>query len=322
MSAPHHVRSATGKGTTTSPVRHGLRKFIARNHAAYLFLLPAALILVLVNFAPMAQAVVTSAHSFSIFRPGERTFVGFQNYIALFSDSLFWRSLGQTAVYTLGSVVTQFILGLAAAMILNRKMQGRAMFRAIALIPWVIPGSLAAVMFALLFTSTGMVNILLDAIGIVDAGLIPPDYPWLSNPASAMLVLILTNAWKGFPFFAVMLLAAMQAVPSELYEAARVDGARPWRQFTHITLPGIRMTLLVSLLLQTIWTFNALDAIYVMTSGGPAHATTTLVMHAYLTAFGLGQVGHASAIAVAALVVIAAVAWVYLLLYRRIGDDA
>lgn len=284
-----------------------------------MFLLPAAVLITVVNFIPMVQAFSTSTYQYSLFRPQSTPFVGLQNYAEQFSDPLFWRALWQTGVYTAAAVIGQFLLGLLAAVLLNRRFALRGMFRGLVLIPWVIPGSLAGVMFALLFTSNGLANTVAAGLGLVRAGVVPASFPWLSHPASAMIVLIITSTWKGFPFFAVMLLAAMQGVSQDLYEAARVDGANRWRQFWHVTLPGIRMTVLVALLLQTIWTFNSLDLIYVMTNGGPAHATTTLVMLAYQEAFGLGQIGDASAIAVSALVIVGAIAWMYLVLYRRMG---
>lgn len=300
------------------PVRTFVRS-VAQNRIAYLFLLPAAVLITVVNFVPMAQAFITSTYQYSLFRPRSKPFVGLENFTEQFADPLFWRALWQTGVYTGSAVAGQFLLGLLAAVLLNRSFMLRGLFRGLVLIPWVIPGSLAGVMFALLFTSNGLINTVASGLGLVKLGVIPANFPWLSNPASAMTVLIVTSTWKGFPFFAVMLLAAMQGVPDDLYEAARVDGADRWRQFVHVTLPGIRMTILVALLLQTIWTFNSLDLIYVMTNGGPAHATTTLVMLAYQAAFGLGQIGDASAIAVSALVIVGAIAWIYLLLYRKLG---
>jgi multiple sugar transport system permease protein len=294
-----------------------LLKELTRYRLAYLFLSPALLILLFVDFVPMAQGVWTSLHAYSLFRPASRPFIGVDNYTELVADPLFWRALAQTAYYTVASVVLQFLLGLLAATLLNQSVRFRAFFRGLVLIPWVVPGALAGMMFALLFTSNGLVNTALSGLGLTGR-LIPENFPWLSNDATAMPVVIFTSAWKGFPFFAVMFLAAMAAVSQDLYEVARVDGASKLRSFYHVTLPGIQATMLISSLLGLIWTFNSIDLIYVMTYGGPYYSTTTLVMLAYQQAFSTGQVGYATAIALVILVLMAALSTAYLSLYRRI----
>jgi multiple sugar transport system permease protein len=294
-----------------------LLKELMRYRFAYLFLSPALLILLFVDFVPMAQGVWTSLHAYSLFRPASRPFIGINNYTELAADPLFWRALAQTAYYTVSSVVLQFLLGLLAATLLNQSVRFRAFFRGLILIPWVVPGALAGMMFALLFTSNGLVNTALSGLGLT-GGLIPENFPWLSNDATAMPVVIFTSAWKGFPFFAVMFLAAMAAVSQDLYEVARVDGASKLQSFRHVTVPGIRATMLISSLLGLIWTFNSIDLIYVMTYGGPYYSTTTLVMLAYQQAFSTGQVGYATAIALVILILMAALSTAYLSLYRRI----
>ena len=291
---------------------------IARYRVAYVFLAPAMIVLLFVDFIPMARGIWTSLFQYSLFRPAFRPYVGTEQYHQLFHDHLFWRAMWQTGYYTLGAVAGQFVLGLLTAVLLNQSSRARGFFRGLILIPWVVPGALAGTMFALLFTSTGLVNSFLTKIGVEGTSLLPASYPWLSHSSTAMPVVILTSAWKGFPFFAVMLLAAMQGVPQELYEAARVDGASPARTFRHITVPGIRATILISTLLGLIWTFNSIDLIYIMTYGGPYYSTTTLVMLAYQQAFGTGQVGYATAIAVVILAMMAVVTSFYLVLYRRV----
>lgn len=297
-----------------------LLRELKRNRLAYLFLIPAMAVLAFVDFIPMVKGIWTSLFQYNLFRPGINPFVGTQNYTGIFNDPLFWRALWQTAYYTFGSVAGQFLLGLLTAVLLNQSARARGFFRGLVLIPWVVPGALTAMMFALLFTSTGLVNSILSAIGLEGHGLLPNSYAWLSNSATAMPVVIFTSIWKGFPFFAVMLLAAMQGVPQELYEAAKVDGAPPRRRFLHVTVPGIRATIMVSTLLGLIWTFNSIDLIYVMTYGGPYHSTTTLVMLAYQQAFNSGQIGYASAMAVVILFLMAIMTIFYLLLYRRSVD--
>jgi multiple sugar transport system permease protein len=212
-------------------------------------------------------------------------------------------------------------VGMAAAVLLNQSVRFRGVFRGIILIPWVVPGSLAAMMFGLLFTSTGLVNTALSWIGFDRLGIVDRDYAWLSNTDTAMPTIIVTNMWKGFPFFAVMLLAAMQTIPSELYEAATIDGASAVRSFFDITIPSIRPTILITTLLGTLWTFNSIDLIYILTYGGPFYATLTLPMWAYQQAFGRGYIGQASALAVIILAIMAVVTTAWLAVYRRTVQD-
>ena len=314
--------------TALSPVRgqnqafRGFWREVSRNRLAYIFLIPVFLVLAFVNLLPMLQGANMSLYLFNLFRPGARPFVGLENYQDLVRDPLFAKAFVNTWYYTVGSVVCQFILGLVAAVLLNQSVRFQGIFRGIVLIPWVVPGSLAAMMFGLLFTSVGLVNAILNAIGFTQLGIVGPDHAWLSDTRTAMPTIILTNMWKGFPFFAVMFLAAMQTIPGDLYEAARMDGASPIRSFFDITLPSIRPTLLITTLLGILWTFNSIDLIYILTSGGPFYATLTLPMWAYQQAFGRGYVGLASALAVIILGLMAVVATVYLILYRRTVQQA
>jgi multiple sugar transport system permease protein len=293
---------------------------VSRQRMAYLFLMPAVVVLLFVDFIPMIQGAGTSFWAYNMFRPGVRPFVGVHQYTDLLNDAIFMRAFWQSFYFTLGSVACQFGVGLIAAVLLNQSVVFRGYFRAIVLIPWVVPSSLAAMMFGLLFTSTGLVNTMMHNIGLTQLGLVPENFAWLSDPRTAMPTIIFTNMWKGFPFFAVMLLAAMQAIPGDLYEAARVDGASTLRSFWHITLPSIRPTILIATLLGVIWTFNSIDLIYILTYGGPYYSTFTLAMFAYQQAFGRGLVGYASAVAVVILALMAIVMAIYLGLYRKVVE--
>ena len=305
-------------------VNHGFRQFwreVSRNRLAYIFLLPAFAVLGFVNLLPMLQGARMSFQLYNLFRPGVRPFVGLQQYQQLVADPLFAKAFFNTWYYTLGSVFCQFLLGLVAAVLLNQSIRFQGLFRGIVLIPWVVPGSLAAMMFGLLFTSAGLVNSILNAVGFTHLGIIDPSHAWLSDTRTAMPTIIAANMWKGFPFFAVMFLAAMQTIPADLYEAAKMDGASPLRSFYDITLPSIRPTLLITTLLGILWTFNSIDLIYILTSGGPFYATLTLPMWAYQQAFGRGYIGVASALAVVILGLMAIVAVIYLIVYRRTVHD-
>lgn len=311
------MASITATSTVGARRRRSFWREVFRYRLAYLFLLPALLVLLFVDFLPMFQGIRTSFQVYNIFRPGYRPFVGLNQYHDLFNDAVFMRAFWQSWYFTLGSITCQFVLGLVAAVLLNQPVRFRGLWRGIVLIPWVVPGSLAAMMFGLLFTSTGLVNTFLHNIGFTKLGVIGDNYAWLSNTQTAMPTIIFTNMWKGFPFFTVMLLAAMQTIPGDLYEAAKMDGASPFRSFLYITLPGIRPTMLIALLLGTIWTFNSIDLIYILTYGGPYYSTFTLAMYAYQQAFGRGLVGYASCIAMVILALMAIVTAIYLAVYRR-----
>jgi multiple sugar transport system permease protein len=293
------------------------RRKLRRYATAYLFLLPAFICLMIVSFVPMFQGIGASFQIFNLFRPGVHTNVWFEQYGLLLHDRVFMQAFWQSWYFALGSVVCQCVLGMAAALLLNQDIRFRGFFRGLVLIPWVVPGSLAAMMFGLLFTSTGLVNTLLANLGLVQLGVIDAFHPWLSDTNTAMPTIIITNAWKGFPFFAVMFLAALQSIPRDYYEAAKIDGASNVQQFRHITLPSIAPTILISTLLGTIWTFNSIDLIYILTSGGPYFSTMTLAMFAYNQGFGRGNIGYASAVGVVILILMALVTIVYLAAYRK-----
>lgn len=295
------------------------RRMLRRHMTAYLFLLPALICLVIVSFVPMFQGIITSFEAFSLFRPGRRLAVGFDQYEMLFNDPIFWRSFWQSWYFAIASVVLQCALGLAAALLLNQNIYFRGFFRGLVLIPWVVPGSLAAMMFGLLFTSTGLVNTLLANLGLVQLGVIDAFHPWLSDPNTSMPTIIITNTWKGFPFFAVMFLAALQGIPKDYYEAATIDGATRWQAFSNITLPSLAPTIMITTLLGTIWTFNSIELIYILTSGGPYFSTMTLAMFAYNQGFGRGNIGYASAAGVVILVLMAIITVIYLASYRKSG---
>lgn len=288
---------------------------LRKNAVAYLFLLPACVSILFVDFVPMIYGVRLSFYVKNIFRPDYQPFVGLQQYRQLIEDPLFVRSFLQGWYWTIGSVIGSFGVGMVAAIVMNQRLPARGLIRGIILIAWVVPSALAAMMFALLLTSVGLVNTVLTNLGLIHDW-----HPWLSDARTAMPALILTNTWKGFPFFAVMLLAGMQAIPVELYEASKIDGATAWQTFWYVTLPSLRSTIMISTLLSTIWTFSSIDLIYIMTSGGPFYATFTLAMFAYVTAFGTGQMGYAAAASVVVALILMIFTGIYLYVYLRHSD--
>lgn len=306
--------------TASAPIHHTawsqVMRWLRRHTAAYLFLLPALVSLTAVSFIPLFQGIRTSFQTYNLFRPGTRMDVGFDQYRYLLDDPVFMKAFWQSWYFALGSVACQFVLGMFAAILLNQNIRFRGLVRGLVLIPWVVPGSLAAMMFGLLFTSTGLVNTFLDRIGFSHLGF-DRFHPWLSDSSTAMPTIIITNMWKGFPLFAVMFLAAMQTIPRDYYEAAKIDGASAVRSFFDITIPSMAPTILITTLLGTIWTFNSIDLIYILTSGGPFYSTMTLAMFAYNQGFGRGDIGFASAIGVVILLLMLVITSIYLVAYRR-----
>jgi len=283
-----------------------------RHLVAYVFLVPAVVPLLFVQVLPGVEVLRLSLLDVNLRRPGPAHFVGLAQYRQLLADPLFGRAFVQSWEWALGSTVGQLALGLAAALVLNQRLPARGLVRGLVLLPWVLPGTLVASIFGLMFTSVGLVNSALHALGLMTGW-----HPWLSDPRTTMLVLVAANTWKGFPFFAVVLLAALQSVSPELVECARIDGAGPWPTFRHVTLPAIRHAILISTLLATVWTFNGIDLIYNLTYGGPYYASFTLVMFSFIAAFSYGWLGAAAAAGVITGAIAAAFAAVFVAVQWR-----
>jgi multiple sugar transport system permease protein len=248
---------------------------------------------VLVVF-PVGESVWLSLHRTILFEPGSRPFVGLANYVAAMEDPAFWASLWTSLIWVVCAVAGQFGLGLAAALLLNRRFAWRGAARALIVIPWALPSVIIGLIWTwMLDFNLGVVN----ELGL-RLGLLSQPVAWMTNPGTAMAAVILAVIWQGFPFFAVTLLAGLQAIPAELHEAASLDGAGALARFRHVTWPGLAGVISASLLLRMIWVANSLDLILVMTGGGPGTATQTLPLHAFLTAWSGGDYGQGSALAV------------------------
>jgi multiple sugar transport system permease protein len=274
----------------------------------YLLVLPALTVLAVVFFYPLLYSLWLSFHSLNLNRPRQGTrFVGFENYLDLLTDEDFYATLWRTAYWTSGSVAGELLLGFVAALLLNQTFIGRGIARAVILIPWAVPTVLVAIVFTTLFNAQGIVNELLFS-----AGLIADYIPWLSSTTWAMPTLIMAHVWKSFPLVAILILAGLQSIPGELYEAAEIDGAGDWRQFWHITLPSIRSVLVITVLLSTIFSLKGIDFPYIMTYGGPADSTKVAAFQAYHTAFAEYSFGRASAIATILTLITAVISYFYL----------
>jgi multiple sugar transport system permease protein len=275
---------------------------------------PAFILICLVVLYPVGRSIVLSFHNFKLMDPANLgTWAGLNNFRRALDDPLFWQALSHTAVWVIGILPCQLVLGLLVALLLNRNFPLRGFVRAVVLVPWVFPGVLNALMWTWMYDGNyGVINDLL-----VKAGILKDFYPFLALTGSAMPAVMTTVIWQGTPFFAIMLLAALQAVPDELYEAARIDGASAWGEFTHITIPSILPTIVITTLLRTIWVSNYIDVIYIMTGGGPGYATLTLPVYTFLTAYTTTDFGYAAALSVFLVVLLVIIVSLYVLYLRR-----
>lgn len=274
----------------------------------YVLVSPTVLIILVIIFWPMAEAMFLSLHDYVLFRPNQLTFVGLGNFIAAMQDEVFWISVGNTALWIGLTVPLQLLLGLTAAVLLNRDFFWRPLARALIIIPWALPSVVIALMWRWIYDpNSGVLNDILFRLGLLQTTI-----PWLSDPSLALHAIILTMTWQGFPFFAVMLLAALQAVPKSLYEAAALDGATNWQQFVRITLPAIAPVMATAVLLRIVWTANSIDVIYVMTGGGPGYATHTLPLYAFIKARSNLDFGYGSALALLFTAMLAVAVYFYI----------
>jgi len=273
---------------------------------------PAVIVTLAIVFFPMAQTAWMSLHEYILFRPNDFDFIGLENFMAALADEVFWISLWHTVIWIFLTIPAQLLLGLVTALILNQNFPWRPIARALIIIPWALPSVVIALMWVWMYDSNyGIINDTLLRLDIINAAV-----PWLANPDTALYAIILTLTWQGFPFFAVMILAALQSIPKSYYEAAAIDGASRWNQFRHITLPGISGVLVTAVLLRTIWVANSIDVIYVMTGGGPGYATYTLPLYAFVKARANLDFGYGSALAVMFTLMLMGLVVVYL---TRVG---
>ncbi len=278
----------------------------------YLLVLPAVLVILCVVFVPVVNAIGMSFQYYDLRHPKDIAFIGLQNYAKLFKDPLFWKGLLKTFLWVLFGVGFQFIFGFILALLLNTEFKGRGVVRAVSMIPWVTPGILIGLMWRWMYDGNfGVLNDLLMKLHIIKE-------PVFFLTDAAFPSVIVTIVWQGIPFFALMLLAALQGVPAELYEAAEIDGGNSVQKLFYVTLPSIKNTIFVTTLLRIIWVANSVDVIFNMTSGGPGYATQTLSVYVFNKAKAL-DLGYSSAMAIMLCIVLAAVAIPYMM--SRFKDE-
>jgi multiple sugar transport system permease protein len=305
----------------TVQVPEGLRRptrfaSLARREAmlAYLFMLPGVLILLLFMAYPFAYGVWLSVTN-KLVAVSDYKYVGLENFRWYLDDPIFIQSVKNTFIYAFGTVPFKLLLGLGLALLLNERFNFSRVLRAGLLLPWIVPTAISSLAWLMLFDGV------LSPISWIlkDWGLINSNINFLGDAWNARLSLCLANIWRGIPFFAVSILAGLQAVPTDLHEAAALDGAGPWERFLSVTLPVIKNIMLITTLFSIIWTFADFQLIYVLTKGGPANTTHVFGTYSYQI-MGVGYIGEAAAISLYMFPVLAFFAVILLWFIRREDD--
>ena len=252
--------------------------------------LPLMFLAALVGY-PLVYGVLLSLQDRVIGKPGH--FVGLKNFITNFHDPVFWRVAVNTFIYTIAATLLKMVGGLALAVAMNQHFRMKNLIRALLLLPFIVPTVLSTVAWMwMLDPAFSVVNRLLIGLGVT-----PPGPSWLGNPSLAMFSLIMINTWRGLPFYGITLLAGLQTVPPELYEAATIDGAGGWHRFRFVILPLMKPIILIVTLFSVIFTFADFQLVYVLTHGGPQNATQLFATYAFDIAMGAGQLGLGASVA-------------------------
>ncbi|GHG10476.1 MULTISPECIES: carbohydrate ABC transporter permease [Streptomyces] len=283
----------------------------------YLLIAPAGLLMLGFIAYPVLSVFYYSLQHYNPTKPWRNGFAGLDNFTKIFTDDPhFWGTLTFSLKWVVVEVSLQLLFGLALALIVNQTFAGRALGRALVFSPWAVSGVLTSAIWVLLYNSqTGITRYLAD-LGIGEYGT-----SLLSDTGTVFWAAIVADLWRGVPFFAILILADLQSIPGDLYEAAEVDGAGRLRQFFHITLPHIRDAIVLSTLLRAVWEFNNVDLLYTLTGGGPAGVTTTLPLYVAETSVDAHNFGYASALTTVAFVILLFCSIVYLRLSKFGGDS-
>jgi len=279
---------------------------VRRKNIGYLLLLPLLILILVIFLYPLLSTVRYSLYDIP-FGAKEGPFAGLQNYRIIFDEPVFWQGFKNSIIWALGNLALQLTIPFGIAIVLNHRLKGINFIRAIVLIPWIVPAVVVAICARwLLLPTLGPIN-----YHLIKAGIITRRLNFLGSLQLALPTLISLNSWKFFPFGTLLILAALQTIPAELYEAARVDGANPWQCFTSITFPLVgRMVWFIGFL-AFVWNYNIFDLIWLTTKGGPGNTTQTLPVLIYRRAFKTFRPGEASSIAVIVMIFLAAVGLVY-----------
>jgi arabinogalactan oligomer/maltooligosaccharide transport system permease protein len=313
-----------------------IRRFASRHWYAWAMVLPVVIVLGVLVLYPLARGVYISFTDLNESNqrseictktlgggevcepnPNAAEFVGLQNYVDILSGDKgdFWLQFVNTIIWTASCVVFHYGLGLGLAVLLNRKIRGRSLYRVLLIVPWAVPAFVAAFAWKFIFNErNGLANVLLNNLGL-------DGVAWFADRWTSMLTAVVANIWIGVPFMMVALLGGLQSIPDDLYEAAEIDGASPWQRFVNVTLPGLRPISATVILLGTIWTFNMFPIIFLITEGQPAGQTEILVTGSFRYAFeGIRQYALASAYGILILSMLLVFAAAYRKMLSRQGE--
>lgn len=281
-------------------------RFTRETWVGYGLVVPATALMLFIIVYPTLKAVWLSFHEQSLLDLGQATWVGLANYEQLLSDPVFAQAFIHTIIFTVGAVVTMYLLGLGLALLLRQNLPGLDILRSLSMVPWVVPPVVIVIIWTWMFQlDFGLVNLILEQFGL------PTKY-WFGDQQLALPLVIMLRVWKDTPFVAVALLASMQSIPEEYYEAAKIDGAGYIQQFRYITLPSIAYISMVMIVVEVIASFNTFTMVYVATGGGPVNATEVLGTYVYSQAFGEYALGYASAVGIVMLILLTIFTAVYL----------
>jgi ABC-type sugar transport system permease subunit len=282
-----------------------------------LFVVPFLVTSVVFMGYPVAQAIRMAFYSINPLRPGQNTFVGLDNFYFLFDDALFWQSFYQATVWTLSSIFLQTVMGVSLALLLHVPLRGISVFRGLLLFPYIVPTVVIALIWRWMFNpEIGIVNHSLMSFGLIEENIY-----WLSTPTMAMVSTVMLNVWKYTPFVIICVLAKLQTIPLELYDAAKVDGAGTLRRFLDITLPQLKEVLIVVVIFRTIWTFNKFEEIYLLTKGGPGTSTFNLAIYSFEQSIANLRMGVGAATAVVMMVVLFLGSVLYLRVFKFAEEE-
>jgi multiple sugar transport system permease protein len=309
---------ASDQAERAGPSASRVRARRRQNALPYLLALPIVLYELALIIYPIAQGFIGSFQQIELAANSESRWVGLANYQRMFSDPDFWKVMQTTLIFTTLVIIVAISAGLATALLFNQPFRFRGAARAMMMMPWAFPEVPVVMIFIwILSPQFGVVNLLVRWIPGVTT-----NPQWLQVPWLAMGWMVLIASWKAFPFYSLVILAALQAVPEEVYDAARVDGANRLQLFWHITIPSIRTTLELLVVLASIFSFKQFTIIYLMTGGGPSGATETIVMRIFNTAFRFYDYSYATAFGVAGFVVSLIIAFFFILLQSRRAQEA
>ena len=284
----------------------------------YLYIAPVMILLLLAFGYPLIKSIVMSFQDYKLSRLDKVSWNNFKNYISMFTDKDFLLLLKNSVIYVVVAVACQFLLGLGLALGLNGKFKGRGIYQSIVFLPWAFSAFVVGLLFRWSFNGEyGVVNDVLKKLGIIEKGI-----SWLGTPGLSLAVVIMAMIWIGIPFFGINILAALQSVPEDIYEAADMDGCGTFRKFFTLTLPYIKPTIIMTILLRTIWIFNSFDLVVIVTEGGPANYSQTLPSYMYTQACSSDDLGRAGAVGVLLMVILTLYALIFLKItqYDKAGD--